>query len=140
MRFASALHYVILLVFCAFTTVSASSAKAQKLSKLSQSSRNGVVRLNAASFNEYVGPNIPRDYSISVVFNALKPAQGCAPCGLFQREYDLLATQWTRKRPDKKGVPHFFAMVEFTEAQRLFQSVRILFPKSKSLQLTDEHV
>lgn len=126
----------ILALLCLLWTslASAASPRATKLANLQQKSSTGVIRMTPSMFDEFLvaspagaSAKEPRDYSMTVLFNAIKPQQGCTPCRIFQKEYDMLATQWTRKRPDAKSdTPHFFAMVEFTEAQSVFAKVSFL--------------
>ena len=90
------------------------------------SKNGGVVPLNSALYDELLAPNVPRNYSASVILTALEPKYGCVPCRLFDKEHKEVARQWwNRNKKDRhEQSKHFFGVLDFEAGQDVFRRVQ----------------
>lgn len=68
---------VSLLALSALTSA-ASAQGVEKWRKLASESKDGLIKLDSASYDEILAS--PRNYSVSVVLTALPVQMNCAPC------------------------------------------------------------
>ncbi|ORY01701.1 hypothetical protein K493DRAFT_209272 [Basidiobolus meristosporus CBS 931.73] len=89
----------LLICLCALLGCFANPEKLSQLESLPANS-NGVIQLNGASFELLT--SAPRDYAAVVVLTALGPEFGCAACGHFDPNYQLLSKGWlSTKNPEQ---------------------------------------
>ncbi|KAH9981279.1 oligosaccharyl transferase subunit OST3/OST6 family [Lactifluus volemus] len=92
-----------------------------KLVKLA-AENNGVINLDAKSFDLLVSPN--RNWSTSIHFTALDKRRKCGPCREFDPSWKSVAKAWSKVSPSDRD-SHFFATLDFDSAQALFQKLGI---------------
>ncbi|KAK9708460.1 oligosaccharyl transferase subunit ost3/OST6, partial [Basidiobolus ranarum] len=98
---------------------SASNDKIQQLDNLPADS-NGVIKLNSASFELLTSG--PRNYSAIVVLTALNPAFGCAACGFFEPNYQLISKSWLST---KNSQELYFGQLEVDDGREVFMKLGI---------------
>jgi len=129
---------ILALLILPLTLVSAAlEPEHDKLVKLAAAS-NGVIKLDESTFNLLTHPK--RTWSAAIQFTAMDKRRKCGPCrcvplpnSLFYplilrfREFgpawDTVAKAWT-KTPTEHRNSHFFATIDFDDAQSVFQRVR----------------
>jgi oligosaccharyltransferase complex subunit gamma len=107
-----------------------------KLVKLAAAS-NGVIKLDESTFNLLTHPK--RTWSAAIQFTAMDGRRRCNPCRcvpepnssfrsliLRSREFgpawDTVAKAWTKTSAEHRN-SHFFATIDFDNAQSVFQRV-----------------
>ena len=127
---------ILALLLLPLTLVSAAlEPEHDKLVKLAAAS-NGVINLDEATFNLLTHPK--RTWSAAIQFTAMDKRRRCNPCRcvlsfssssrphLLFREFgpawDTVAKAWT-KTPTEHRNSHFFATIDFDNAQSVFQRV-----------------
>ncbi|KAJ4487936.1 dolichyl-diphosphooligosaccharide-protein glycotransferase [Lentinula aciculospora] len=83
-------------------------------------SGNGVIRLDASTFDLLTAPS--RDWSASIHFTALDKRRRCAPCKEFDPAWNSVAKAWATV-PAEQRDRHFFATLDFDEAPTVFQKL-----------------
>ncbi|KAJ6630819.1 oligosaccharyl transferase subunit OST3/OST6 family [Mycena sp. CBHHK59/15] len=96
-------------------------AARQKLVALAAAG-SGLIKLDAATFDLLTAPN--RDWSASIEFTALDHRRRCAPCKEFNPSWLAVAKSWT-KAPQADRDNHFFATLDFDDAQTVFQQLSL---------------
>ncbi|KAF9075284.1 dolichyl-diphosphooligosaccharide-protein glycotransferase [Rhodocollybia butyracea] len=85
-------------------------------------SGNGVIRLDASTFDLLTAPN--RDWSVAIQFTALDPRRRCTPCKEFDPSWNAVAKAWTTVSAEQRD-NHFFATLDFDEAPTVFQKLNL---------------
>ncbi|KAF8964700.1 oligosaccharyl transferase subunit OST3/OST6 family [Flammula alnicola] len=86
------------------------------------SAGNGVIRLNADTFDLLTSPK--RTWSASVQLTALDKRRRCNPCSQFDPAWNAVAKAWTYA-PSAQQKQHFFATLDFDEGTAIFQRLGI---------------
>ncbi|KAF6032363.1 hypothetical protein EB796_009324 [Bugula neritina] len=95
----------------------------QKVSTLNDLSlRRPVIRLDGEKFKNLVR-SAPRNYSMFIMFTALKPQRGCSVCKQASDEFQILANSYMYSPGRSSAL--YFAMVDFDDAQDAFQSMKL---------------
>lgn len=128
---------ILALLLLPLTLVSASlEAEHDKLIKLAAANR-GVIKLDESTFNLLTHPK--RTWSAAIQFTAMDKRRRCSPCKCvpilnppfralislsreFGPTWDTVAQAWT-KAPAEHRNSHFFATIDFDNAQSVFQRV-----------------
>jgi len=114
---------VIFLLFGFLGIISANSQLSQKVDKLNDlSSRRPVIRLDNEKFKLLVKSS-PRNYSMFVMFTALKPQRACSVCKQANDEFQILANSYWYS-PERSSAL-YMAMVDYDDAQDAFQSMKL---------------
>jgi len=129
---------ILALLLLPLTLVSAAlDVEHDTLIKLAAAS-NGVIKLDESTFNLLTHPK--RTWSASIQFTAMDKRRKCIPCRCvplpiclfhplilrfreFGPAWDTVAKAWT-KTPTEHRNSHFFATIDFDNAQSVFQRVR----------------
>ena len=107
-----------------------------KLVKLAAAG-NGVIKLDESTFNLLTHPK--RTWSAAIQFTAMDKRRRCNPCRYvpaanplsrplippfreFGPAWDTVAKAWTKTPAEHKNT-HFFATIDFDDAQPVFQRV-----------------
>ncbi|KAK2726390.1 tumor suppressor candidate 3-like [Artemia franciscana] len=99
------------------------SSLAEKVEQLMDlTARKPIIKLNGAKFKEYVRSS-PRNYSVIVMFTALSPQRQCVICKQTYEEYTIVANSYKYSMPSSNKL--FFGMVDFDDAQDIFQLMRL---------------
>ncbi|KAL7414619.1 putative dolichyl-diphosphooligosaccharide-protein glycotransferase [Mrakia frigida] len=96
------------------------SMKGQRLAAKAASSKDGILKLDSASYDELVGGD--RDYSVSVVLTAMDPGFKCAPCRTFDPSFRDVSSSWSRLPKDQRST-HIFASLDFQDGQAVYKSL-----------------
>ncbi|KAI3380158.1 hypothetical protein SNEBB_008334 [Seison nebaliae] len=80
--------------------------------------QNDVIRLDSSKFNRFVKTN-PKNYSLVVMFTAMKPMRQCKICAGAYEEYKIAAHSY--RKSDVFNTKIFFTLVDFDEADDIFQ-------------------
>jgi len=124
MLHSSRLSLLALLLLLPLALAANASSRLQKLQRLSSKSSDRIIRLNSALYEEFTAvPAGERDYALSVVLTALKPAYNCVQCREFDTQYGMVATQWHRSA--KSETPTFFASLDFPDGQEVFRKLAL---------------
>jgi oligosaccharyltransferase complex subunit gamma len=125
------------LLLIPLTLVSATlEAERNQLVKLAAAG-NGVIKLDESTFNLLTHPK--RTWSAAIQFTAMDKRRKCSPCKYvpvlnsslhpfilslreFNPAWDTVAKAWT-KAPTEHRNTHFFATIDFDNAQSVFQKV-----------------
>jgi len=91
----------------------------QKLVDLA-SANNGVIELDDSSFQLLTSGS--HNWSASIQFTALDGRRRCNPCKEFNPSWQEVAKAWT-KVAKKERDQHFFATLDFDNAQATFQKI-----------------
>ena len=128
---------ILALLLLPLTLVSASlEVEHDKLVKLAAAG-NGVINLDESTFNLLTHPK--RTWSAAIQFTAMDKRRRCNPCRCvpvptppfrplisrfreFGPSWDTVAKAWT-KTPEGHRNSHFFATLDFDNAQSVFQRV-----------------
>ncbi|KAJ3732976.1 dolichyl-diphosphooligosaccharide-protein glycotransferase [Lentinula guzmanii] len=102
-------------------TFAASNDGKSKLVSLAASG-NGVIRLDASTFDLLTSPS--RDWSASIHFTALDKRRRCVPCKEFDPAWNDVAKAWATV-PVEHRDSHFFATLDFDEAPTVFQKLNL---------------
>ncbi|KAK7204998.1 hypothetical protein BZA70DRAFT_167934 [Myxozyma melibiosi] len=86
----------------------------------SSSINPGLIRLTDKNFGDVI--SAPRDYAVVVLLTAESPSMGCQLCRQFAPDYHLVAQSWSKEHP-KSGDGLYFAVLDFVDGQRTFQSL-----------------
>ncbi|KAK9447450.1 uncharacterized protein V1518DRAFT_376474 [Limtongia smithiae] len=105
-----------------------------KLLKTS-SARPGIIRLDDQTFANAIAA--PRDYAVVVLLTAEAPQMGCQLCRQFAPEYNLVASSWVKSHPKGDGL--FFAMLDFKDGQKTFQSLGLKTAPNMWVYKASEH-
>lgn len=98
-------------------------ALADRVNELSElASKRVIVRLNADRFKYFVR-TAPRNYSVVMLLTTLAVGRGCQICAPAYEEYQILAASW--KYSNEVNNRLFFALVDFDEAQEVFQMLNL---------------
>ncbi|KAF9053704.1 oligosaccharyl transferase subunit OST3/OST6 family [Hymenopellis radicata] len=81
---------------------------------------NGLIRLDANSFDLLTGPN--RNWSAAIQFTAMDKRRRCEPCREFDPSWNEVSKAWAGA-PKEHRDSHFFATLDFDEGQAVFQSL-----------------
>lgn len=88
--------------------------------KRASSSRDGIIQLaSAAEYDDLISAD--RDYGVTVVLTALPASFKCQPCQEFDPIYHAVSNSWRKTAPKDKVDGHFFAQLDFTNGQTIFQ-------------------
>jgi oligosaccharyltransferase complex subunit gamma len=112
----------------------AQAANKSKFVDLANQSKDGIITLNSALYEELLAPEATageataggkkgRDYAVAVVLTALPVAMNCAPCRTFDPIFKQEAASWKRL-PKEQREDMFFAVLDFADGQQIFQKVR----------------
>ncbi|KAJ9103622.1 hypothetical protein QFC19_004197 [Naganishia cerealis] len=108
----------------------AHAANRDKFVELANKSKDGIITLNSALYDEILAPDVVtsdgakgRDYAVAVVLTALPAQMNCAPCRTFDPIFKQEAANWKRL-PKEQRDDMFFAVLDFTDGQQVFQKVR----------------
>lgn len=109
------------ILFCvAFpAALAATSDDHQKLIDLAAAG-NGNIKLDPHSFELLTSPK--RTWSAAVQLTALDKRRRCGPCSEFEPSFTAVAKAWTKTAKDDRN-SHFFATLDFDDAQMIFQQV-----------------
>lgn len=128
---------ILALLLLPLTLVSAAlDAEQDKLVKLAAAG-NGVIKLDEATFNLLTHPK--RTWSAAIQFTAMDNRRKCIPCKCvllfsslshpliwslreFKPSWDTVAKAWAQTPTEHRDV-HFFATIDFDDAQAVFQRV-----------------
>lgn len=113
-------EYCLIVVFSFQSAGISLAERVQQMTELSN--KRPVIRMNPAKFNEFVKGS-PRNYSVIVMFTALKGERGCSICGAANDEFQIVANSF-RFNSQVYSNKLFFALVDFDEAGSIFQQVR----------------
>jgi oligosaccharyltransferase complex subunit gamma len=108
----------------------AQAANKSKFVDLADRSKDGIIVLNSALYEEILAPDVAtpdgakgRDYAVAVVLTALPAQMNCAPCRTFDPIFHEEAANWKRLPKDQRD-DMFFAVLDFSDGQAVFQKVR----------------
>jgi len=111
------------LLLLPFTLVSAAlDAEQDKLVKLAAAG-NGVIKLDEATFNLLTHPE--RTWSAAIQFTAMDSRRKCIPCNEFRPSWNTVAKAWAQTPTEHRNV-HFFATIDFDDAQTVFQRLNLM--------------
>ncbi|KAI5449485.1 oligosaccharyl transferase subunit ost3/OST6 [Naganishia albida] len=108
--------------------VLAHAANKSKFVDLANQSKDGIITLNSALYEELLAPEATadgkkgRDYAVAVVLTALPVAMNCAPCRTFDPIFKQEAASWKRLPKDQRE-DMFFAVLDFPDGQQIFQKL-----------------
>lgn len=106
----------------------AHAANKSKFVDLANQSKDGIITLNSALYEELLAPEATtdgkkgRDYAVAVVLTALPVPMNCAPCRTFDPIFKQEAASWKRLPKDQRE-DMFFAVLDFADGQQIFQKV-----------------
>ena len=106
----------------------ASAANKSKFRDLAEQSKDGIIKLDSALYEELLAPEaIPggargRDYAVAVVLTALPVQMQCEPCRKFDPIFREEAASWKRT-PKETRDDLFFGVLDFADGQQVFQKV-----------------
>jgi oligosaccharyltransferase complex subunit gamma len=106
----------------------AHAANKSKFVDLANQSKDGIITLNSALYEELLAPEPTasggkgRDYAVAVVLTALPVEMNCAPCRTFDPIFKQEAASWKRLPKDQRE-DMFFAVLDFSDGQQIFQKV-----------------
>jgi len=105
---------------CALSSVFAASTQKQLVQLASTG--NGIIRLNADTFDLLTSPR--RTWSATIQLTALDKRRRCNPCREFDPSWNAVAKAWTYTSADTRN-EHFFATLDFDEGTSVFQRLGI---------------
>lgn len=117
--FTPAMLIVPWLLLTALHLVLAVSDDHQKLIDLAVAG-NGNIKLDAQSFQLLTSPK--RSWSAALQLTALNKQRRCAPCSEFAPSFTAVAQAWKKTTKEHRD-SHFFATLDFDDAQVIFQQV-----------------
>ncbi|KAJ9123446.1 hypothetical protein QFC24_003660 [Naganishia onofrii] len=107
----------------------AQAANKSKFVDLADRSKDGIIVLNSALYEEILAPDVAtpdgakgRDYAVAVVLTALPAQMNCAPCRTFDPIFHAEAANWKRLPKDQRD-DMFFAVLDFSDGQAVFQKL-----------------
>lgn len=109
----------------------ASAANKSKFHDLAERSKDGIIKLDSALYEELLAPEATagggkgRDYAVAVVLTALPVEMQCEPCRKFDPIFREEAASWKRS-PRETRDDLFFGVLDFADGQQVFQKVRTL--------------
>lgn len=114
---------ILALLLLPLTLVSAAlEAEHGQLVKLAAAG-NGVIQLDEDTFNLLTHPK--RTWSAAIQFTAMDKRRRCSPCREFNPAWDTVAKAWV-KAPTEHRNSHFFATIDFDNAQSVFQRLSLM--------------
>jgi len=97
--------------------------RVEQLTASTLSSKNyGIIKLNTDKFRQFV-KQVPRNYSMVVMFTALSPQRGCGICGVASEEFSILSNSWRYSASFSNKL--FFARVDFDDAPDVFNQMKL---------------
>nr|CAG4651985.1 EOG090X09EZ [Triops cancriformis] len=85
--------------------------------------KRAVIKLNSNKYRDLVKAS-PRNYSMVIMFTAMAPKRQCVVCKHAMDEYQIVANSY-RYQQTPNGQSMFMAVVDFDEAQDVFQTLRL---------------
>nr|CAG4638584.1 EOG090X09EZ [Cyclestheria hislopi] len=114
--------YVLQLVECQKKKQDVSGLNDRYQQIMEMSSKRTIIRLNGNKYRELVKSS-PRNYSTIVMFTAMSPKRQCIICKHALEEYQIVANSFRYQQQFTNQL--FFALVDFDEAQDVFQQLKI---------------
>ncbi|KAG9318502.1 hypothetical protein JVU11DRAFT_593 [Chiua virens] len=111
----------LLAVLCIPLCLAATISPQEDLAQLSAAG-NGLIQADERVFDLLTSPK--RTWSAAIQFTALNPQRRCAPCREFDPSFKAVAKAWSTV-PRQHRNNHFFAVVDFDDAPRVFQKLQL---------------
>lgn len=114
---------ILALLLLPLTLVSAAlEAERDQLVKLAAAG-NGVIKLDESTYDLLTHPK--RTWSAAIQFTAMDKRRRCSPCKEFGPTWDTVGKAWA-KAPAEHRNTHFFATIDFDNAQPVFQKLNLM--------------
>nr|CAG4644119.1 EOG090X09EZ [Lepidurus arcticus] len=125
------LKFCYLLLFVLFVATSDGQKKKLEASGLNDryqqltemAAKRALIKLNGNKYRDLVKAS-PRNYSMVIMFTAMAPKRQCAVCKHAMEEYQIVANSYRYQQP-QNGQSMFMAVVDFDEAQDVFQTLKL---------------
>ncbi|PPR08101.1 hypothetical protein CVT24_010562 [Panaeolus cyanescens] len=111
--------FIFILSSLFISTCALASTPQQQLTQLAAAG-NGVIKLNAETFDLLTSPK--RTWSASIQLTALDPRRRCNPCKEFDPSFQAVAKAWSNVSPKTRD-EHFFATLDFDNGSSVFQKL-----------------